>query len=254
MPLTKPLTADGTHRTLWPAMSATRKRPLPRGTLDRERIVAASLRLLDERGTRGFSMPALGRELGADPSAVYRHFASKDDLVLAITDELIAQQDIPSLRGTCWVETLILIARHTWDLGASRPAAMALTASRTAALPATFSAANHIVATFREAGFDPDDAGRMYRSFVDFVLSAAQQRASLIDLGEGTLMLDATNEAAFRSADPAAYPHIAAAAETIATREWDESFELSTALMLRGIISLAPNRCSGHEHSLPGLP
>ncbi len=91
-------------------MAVTRKRPLPRGTLDREMIVAASLRLLDERGTRGFSMPALGRALGADPSAVYRHFASKDDLVLAITDELIVQQDIPSLKGTCWVETLALVA------------------------------------------------------------------------------------------------------------------------------------------------
>jgi AcrR family transcriptional regulator len=234
-------------------MTVTRKRPLPRGSLDRELIVAASLRLLDERGTRGFSMPALGRELGADPSAVYRYFASKDDLVLAITDEFIAQQDIPSLRGPCWVETLVLVARHTWGLGASRPGAMALTASRTAAMPATFGAANHIIATFREAGFDADDAARMYRSFVDFVLSAAQQRASLIDLGEGTLALDAINEAAFRSADPAGYPHIAAAAETVATRNWDESFELSMTLMLNGIQSVAPNRCSGHAHSLAAL-
>jgi AcrR family transcriptional regulator len=234
-------------------MAVTRKRPLPRGTLDRELIVAASLRLLDERGTRGFSMPALGRALGADPSAVYRHFASKDDLVLAITDELIAQQGIPTLNGSCWVETLALIARQTWALGGSRPAAMALTASRTAAMPGTFSAANHIIATFRQAGFDADDAARMYRSFVDFVLSAAQQRAALIDLGASSLEVDASNEAAFRSADPARYPHIAAAAETIATRKWGDSFELSLALMLNGVQSAAPNRCSGHEHSLAAI-
>ncbi len=120
-------------------------------------------------------------------------------------------------------------------------------------MPGTFGAANHIIATFRQAGFDTDDAARMYRSFVDFVLSAAQQRAALLDLGAGSLEVDATNEAAFRSADPAHYPHIAAAAETIATRDWDESFELSLALMLGGAQSAAPNRCEGHEHSLAAV-
>ena len=36
-------------------------------------------------------MPKLGRALGADPTAVYRHFASKDDLILAIADHLIEE-------------------------------------------------------------------------------------------------------------------------------------------------------------------
>ena len=39
----------------------------------------------------GFSLPKLGRALGADQTAVYRHFASKDDLVLAIADQLIEE-------------------------------------------------------------------------------------------------------------------------------------------------------------------
>ena len=62
---------------------------LRRGTLTPDRIVTESLRLLDTGGVAGFSMPKLGRALGADPTAVYRHFASKDDLVLAIADRLI---------------------------------------------------------------------------------------------------------------------------------------------------------------------
>ena len=33
----------------------------------------------DEGGTGGFSLPKLGRALGADQTAVYRHFPSKDD-------------------------------------------------------------------------------------------------------------------------------------------------------------------------------
>src|SRR5689334_21856758 len=68
-----------------------RRGGLRRGTLTPELIVTESLRLLDAQGVAGFSMPNLGRALGADPTAVYRHFASKDDLVLAIADRLIEE-------------------------------------------------------------------------------------------------------------------------------------------------------------------
>ena len=52
------------------------RRGLRRGSLTPELIVKESLKLLDEKGLDGFSMPKLGRALGADPTAVYRHFAS----------------------------------------------------------------------------------------------------------------------------------------------------------------------------------
>ncbi|MGH3275449.1 MAG: TetR/AcrR family transcriptional regulator, partial [Streptosporangiaceae bacterium] len=67
------------------------RKGLRRGSLTPELIIRQSLRLLDDNGVEGFSLPKLGRALGADPTAVYRHFASKDDLVLAIADQLIAE-------------------------------------------------------------------------------------------------------------------------------------------------------------------
>ena len=67
------------------------RRGLRRGTLTSEMILAESLRLLDEDGIDGFSLPKLGRALGADQTAVYRHFASKDDIVLALADRLIEE-------------------------------------------------------------------------------------------------------------------------------------------------------------------
>ena len=208
IPLTKALTNSAHRSTLW-AVTTTpkrRRRRLPRGSLDRDTIGAASLRLLDEHGTRGFSMPLLGRELGADPSAVYRHFASKDDLILAITDRLIVEQDVKSRRGACWVETLATVARDMWELGESRPAAVALTFSRTAAREGTFGAADFVIGTFREAGFPPDEAARLYRSFVDFGLSMAQQRALLLDLDPEARDSDASNAAAFRTRGSRALP------------------------------------------------
>src|SRR5437870_655038 len=82
------------------------RRGLRRGSLSQEMIVKESLRLLDEEGTDGFSLPKLGRALGADPTAVYRHFASKDDLVLAIADHLIEEALTGVSSQPCWVDTV----------------------------------------------------------------------------------------------------------------------------------------------------
>ena len=36
-------------------------------------------------------MRRLGKELGADPTAIYRHFRDKDDVVVGALDRLIAE-------------------------------------------------------------------------------------------------------------------------------------------------------------------
>jgi AcrR family transcriptional regulator len=233
-------------------MTPSKKR-LPRGSLDRAAIIAASLRVLEQHGTKGFSMPALGRELGTDPTAVYRHFTNRDDLILAISDAFISSHNVPSLRGECWVETLAAVGRRLWSLGEEKPAVMALTAARTAAMPETFQAVDFLVGVLREAGFEPADAALLYRAFIDFVLSSTQQMAILLDSGPAGLV-DAEQLAAFRGADPVAYPNIAAAAETIGGVQPGEIFELTLSLLLSAMEDRAPIRCEGHSHSLHPLP
>src|SRR2546421_3525256 len=103
------MTMDTTHT---PPQARSRRGGLRRGFLTAELIVEESLRLLDADGVAGFSMPKLGRALGADPTAVYRHFASKDDLVLAIADRLISEATDGLTPSECWVETLIDAARR----------------------------------------------------------------------------------------------------------------------------------------------
>jgi AcrR family transcriptional regulator len=104
------------------------RRGLHRGSLTPELIVKESLRLLDEGGIDGFSLPKLGRALGADPTAVYRHFASKDDLVLAIADELIEEAMAGLAPHECWLDTVMDIMRRQRQAYARHPAAACLAA------------------------------------------------------------------------------------------------------------------------------
>ncbi|HZU93364.1 MAG TPA: helix-turn-helix domain-containing protein, partial [Microbacterium sp.] len=55
--------------------------------LDRAMIIDAGMELA-ETGVASISVRDLGARLGADPTAIYRHFASKDALMSALLDEL----------------------------------------------------------------------------------------------------------------------------------------------------------------------
>src|SRR5579862_2788904 len=109
---------------------------LPRGSLTRELLVRESLRLLDKDGVPGFSLPKLGRALGADQTAVYRHFASKDDLVLAIADRLIAEAMTGLEPRACWVDTLTEMSRRLRVTYLAHPAAASMSSYRTTQGPA----------------------------------------------------------------------------------------------------------------------
>src|ERR1700755_839407 len=107
----------------------------PRGSLTRELIARESLRLLDEGGQEAFSMPRLGRALGTDQTAVYRHFASKDGLVLAVAELLHTEVLEGYEPSECWRDSLLDLSHRIFDTYTSHPAAGAMVAPRTSRGP-----------------------------------------------------------------------------------------------------------------------
>jgi AcrR family transcriptional regulator len=67
-------------------------------TRSREEFVQAAINLADEAGISNLSLRALGAELGAATTAVYRYFANKDDLIVAMRESLLAEA-IPTTTG-----------------------------------------------------------------------------------------------------------------------------------------------------------
>jgi AcrR family transcriptional regulator len=65
-------------------MRATRTNPAVR----REQIAEAALLLINARGLREMSLAAVARRVGLVPSAIYRHFPSKDALLDAVLERI----------------------------------------------------------------------------------------------------------------------------------------------------------------------
>jgi TetR/AcrR family fatty acid metabolism transcriptional regulator len=61
------------------------------GVLRKAQIIEATLRLIAEHGLAGTSMSRIAEEVGISNAALYRHFASRDDIVIAAHNSLIAR-------------------------------------------------------------------------------------------------------------------------------------------------------------------
>jgi AcrR family transcriptional regulator len=222
---------------------------LRRGSLTPEAIVAESLRLLDTEGADGFSLPKLGRALGADPTAVYRHFGSKDDLVLAIADRLIEEAMTGLVPQECWVDTFVDVARRLCTTYRAHPGAAALSASRTTQRPAEMRTVDALIGAVLEAGFEGDAAARMYRALGDFTLAWAGSEAAFLALDQGQQEADISAwTRAYLAVDRAEYPHIWQIRDELAGVTGDDVFETILGLVMHGFIVTAPRPCRCGKH------
>ena len=92
-----------------------------RAPLSRERVLRAAVALADDAGIESLSMRKLAEELGVVPMALYKHVASKEELLDGMIDVVVGEIDPPALE-TDWksaVRQRILSARrallrHPW--------------------------------------------------------------------------------------------------------------------------------------------
>jgi AcrR family transcriptional regulator len=227
--------------------SRPRRRRRRRGSLSPELIVRESVRLLDVDGTAGFSLPKLGRALGADPTAVYRHFTSKDDLVLAIADHLIEEAMTGICPQPCWLDTLADATRRLRRTYLAHPAAASLSACRTTQRPAEMGIVDIILGAVLAAGFEGAEAALVYRSLGDFALAWAGFEAGFLALGSRSQARDRAGwTRSYLGVDPSEYPHIWQVRQELPGVNDDAIFETILSLVLSGLIARAPRPCDCH--------
>ncbi|RKE17132.1 TetR/AcrR family transcriptional regulator [Streptomyces sp. TLI_171] len=114
--------ASQVRKSVWLAPPPTRGRRAGRaeartggaGGLDREVIVAAAVRLLDEQGEAKFSMRALAARLDVTPMSLYWYVADKDDLLELALDVVAGEMALPAPGdGSDWQAGLRALA-VTW--------------------------------------------------------------------------------------------------------------------------------------------
>ncbi len=136
-------------------MATTKRRPL-----SRERILAAALELVDERGIEALSMRKLGQSLGYEAMSLYNHVANKDDLLDGILDLVLAEMEPPDPSGglpairTAALSAHEALKRHPWA------ATMLMSPGRIR--PARIEYMEGLLACLRGAGFSAETTYHAY--------------------------------------------------------------------------------------------
>ena len=209
----------------------------PRGSLNQQVITEAALRICDRGGIEALTFEALGRELDAHPTAIYRHFRDKDELLLALTDALHAQATAGGLPVTGdWARDLRTVARRIKGAFMAHPQVGQLVAARTARRQHEFEVVEHILGCMRRAGLPDRDAARCYRVFADAVLAYASMEAALHALDAPTREADLRSwEVDYRALPADRFPNVAALLDDIPALDSPDNFELAIDLLIDSI-------------------
>jgi AcrR family transcriptional regulator len=139
--------------------------------LDVDTIVRAGLTLGAKRGVDAISVRALGAELGVDPTAVYRHFRNKDDLMRALMDALhVMALDRMGDAGS-WQERIVEFADATLQVHVEYPAIVIEANGLTTGGPGEARTIEFILEAFGDAGLSDADIVRHYAVLGSFMLS-----------------------------------------------------------------------------------
>jgi TetR/AcrR family transcriptional regulator, tetracycline repressor protein len=180
---------------------------------------------------------------------VYRHFASKDELVLAIADRLIqeAMDGLPA--HDCWVETIIDSTRRLRRTYLAHPAAASLSSFRTTGRPAEMRVVDRTLEAVMAAGYEGLEAAVIYRALGDFALAWCGGEAALLALPEPLQAVDrGTWTQAYRAVGQEEYPHIWRVRDELPLVADDDIFEAVLAIVITGICERAPQPCTCGAH------
>jgi AcrR family transcriptional regulator len=168
--------------------------PTPRGAaLTPQEIVDAAMALTRRDGLTGLTMRRLAGTLGVTSMAPYAHFASKDRLVDAVTDQVFAQIKVPEHDALLpWTEQLRRFAWAVHDVLVEYPGVADQIYSFQRFPPNAVPLIDFAVGVLREAGFDDDRAAAAFDVLASVVITRTHFEANqrLVDARRPETTLD----------------------------------------------------------------
>ena len=121
--------------------------------LTRERIVDAAAALVDAEGLDAVSIRRLAAELGVQGPSLYNHFATKNEILDAVADAVVAQVNVSFFGTHDWREALRLWARSYRAVLSAHPNVVPMLAHGPGRRPAALAMADAVYGGLLDAGW-----------------------------------------------------------------------------------------------------
>ncbi len=202
--------------------------------MTKERVLRAAVDLADRKGLGALTMRRLGAELGFEAMSLYKHVASKEEILEGMLELVLGEIEIPE-EGADWREAMRrravsarkVLTRHSWAIG--------LLESGTSTGPTALRYMDAILGNLLSAGFSMEHAAHafwlldcyLYGQVIQEVSMPFDSSEEMVDTAASTLEQTMTNE----------FPNLAAMYEhaSIGGYSFDGAFEFGLDLILDGL-------------------
>ncbi|MFJ6718602.1 MULTISPECIES: TetR/AcrR family transcriptional regulator C-terminal domain-containing protein [unclassified Streptomyces] len=216
----------------WQARYAERDRRRPRtGGLTLERITAGALELADRAGLDSLTMRSLGEHLQVRHTSLYRHVASREELLIETVDHMLGEIRLPSLDGD-WRAGLEQGAREFRRVLLGHPALVPALTSGQLLGPNALRAREHALGQLLAQGWEPRTAVHVYLTVTHFVIGSA-----VLDTGGAarTAPQRAAMTELFAGLSPLTHPVVRHHADLLNSLDGDAEFDFGLRVLVSGL-------------------
>lgn len=200
--------------------------------LDRDAILSAAEQILNSDGLDAMTMRRVGAELDVDPTAIYRHFRAREELVIELADRAFGRVELPD-PALSWQDGMRQIARSVRRIYAVHADFATVLVRQADDTPNLERVTECTLRLLSEAGLEPADVGRMYAVVVTHIAGSGLYNAMVgggPDAAEGRAM----TRRSYAALPTDEFPHSVAVASHLFP-EPEEADQLGLELLIEAI-------------------
>ncbi|MBK5222467.1 MAG: TetR/AcrR family transcriptional regulator C-terminal domain-containing protein [Acidimicrobiia bacterium] len=195
------------------------------------RILDAALLVLQEEGADALTMRRVAERLDTGAASLYRHIASRDELVVLLVDDVIGLPKSNPIQATDWRQRLIRTARNLRGHLLQHRAVVPLITAAQMIGPSSMRGREAVLRYLLADGFDPETAIRIHMTVTHFTVATVQLESRL---GARTASERSQLRALFAAQGEHGLSLVSDHAELFAAHESDTEFEFGLAALIHG--------------------
>jgi AcrR family transcriptional regulator len=211
-----------------------------------EKIISTALEAVDEVGPQAFNMRMLAERLNSGTATLYRHVASKDEILVHVVDRVLGEVEIDPLRlaKLPWQKACVAGATAFFKMLSAHPKIIPLLVAHIPLGANGLASRERWLSLLVANGFSPELAARAYVTIANYVVGFAIQQHPR----DTEVSAHASDLKRFYSAlDKSQYPHTVKVAGQLAGISIQQQFVFGLELIIAGLEHLRGEQVSARR-------
>lgn len=200
----------------------------PQPALTRDSVVNAAAALVAEEGYQALSMRRLAGVCGVAPMTLYTYVGTKDELLQALMNRVLASVDPVADPATTWQEQIAATFRAVRLRLLEHAELLPVAATQRIEGVAAYRGAEVLFAALRTAGLADGRIVQAFDALVSYTIGFTQREAAL----HGS---ETSGLSGLRALPREEFPNVLSLAGILLTRDMEENFNAGLEMLIAGI-------------------